>query len=50
MDFWDRIILFALIAAVLTPVYWLLRFCIRVGAKRAVRDIIHGFRQEVAEK
>jgi hypothetical protein len=49
MDFWDRIILFALIAAVLTPVYWLLRFCIRVGAKRAVRDIIHGFRQEVAE-
>lgn len=49
MTFFKRKFLLALIAAVLTPIYWLLPYCMRVGAKRAVRDIVAGFRQEVAD-
>jgi hypothetical protein len=49
MSFIERMILLALFVAVATPIYWLLRYCIRIGAKRAVSDIVTGFRQEVHE-
>ena len=43
MDTWERIVLFLLAVLILTPAYWLLRFGIRIGAKRAVKDIVGGF-------
>jgi hypothetical protein len=49
MDTWERIVLFLLSVLILTPAYWLLRFGIRIGAKRAVKDILEGFRAEVPE-
>jgi hypothetical protein len=45
----ETIILIAVLAVVFTPIYWLARYCVRVGAKRAVRDIVLSFPQVVPE-
>ena len=41
------IILISVLIAVGTAIYWLARFCIRAGAKRAMNDIVRGFREVV---